>query len=149
MKSNANNINTGNSGEYFVAAELERRGFIVAVPMSNVENFDILAINRKTYKQFAIQVKTTSSKNKRWVLSKKNENIIGDNIFYVFVSLNELETPSYHIVPSKVVAKSILESHKNWLNALGKNGKEHKDNNLRKFTDKEEIYLDNWNLFNN
>lgn len=33
---NKNNVNIGNSGEYFVAAELERRGFIVAVPMSNV-----------------------------------------------------------------------------------------------------------------
>lgn len=40
---NENNDNTGNSGEYFVAGELERRGFTVAVPMSNVEIFDILA----------------------------------------------------------------------------------------------------------
>ena len=32
----------GNSGEYFVAAELERRGFTAAVPMSNTKDFDIL-----------------------------------------------------------------------------------------------------------
>lgn len=51
---NETNVNTGNSGEYFVAGELERRGFTVAVPMSNVKDFDILAINRETHEQFAI-----------------------------------------------------------------------------------------------
>ena len=30
---NDTNVHTGNSGEYFVAGELERRGFTVAVPM--------------------------------------------------------------------------------------------------------------------
>ena len=54
-----NNVSTGNAGEYFVAGELERRGFTAAVPMSNTKDFDILAINRETFEQFAIQVKTT------------------------------------------------------------------------------------------
>ena len=62
---NKDNINTGNSGEYFVAGELARRGFIVAVPMSNVENFDILAIHRTPHKQIAVQVKTTSKEQKK------------------------------------------------------------------------------------
>ena len=53
---NKNNVNTGNAGEYFVAGELERRGFTVAVPMSNVESFDILAINKKTYKHRKISI---------------------------------------------------------------------------------------------
>lgn len=54
----------GNSGEYFVAAELERRGFTVAVPMSNTKDFDILAINRETNRQVALQVKTNRGKGK-------------------------------------------------------------------------------------
>ena len=72
---NEMNVNIGNSGEYFVAGELERRGFTVAVPMSNVKDFDILAINRETHEQFAIQVKTTGYKQKKWTLSKKNEEL--------------------------------------------------------------------------
>ena len=32
-----NKISIGNAGEYFVAGELERRGFTVALPMSNVK----------------------------------------------------------------------------------------------------------------
>lgn len=98
------NISTGNCGEYFVAAELERRGFTAAVPMSNTKDFDILAINRETNKQIAIQVKTTRFKKKSWTLSKKNEEIVDDNVFYFFVALNELENPEYHIVPSYIVA---------------------------------------------
>ena len=144
---NENNVNTGNAGEYFVAGELERRGFIVAVPMSNVENFDILAIHRKTYKQYAIQVKTTCRKSKKWTLTKKNEDLVGDNIFYIFVSLNELDTPSYHIVPSHIFAKSVKESHEEWLKSPGRNGKQHNDNNLRKFEDTKDMYLNRWDLF--
>ena len=139
-----NNISTGNAGEYFVAGELERHGFTVAVPMSNTKDFDILAINRETYKQFAIQVKTTSYKQKSWTLSQKNENLIGDNIIYFFVSLNELDIPEYHIVPSKVVAKSVKESHQLWLDTPGKKGQKHKDNPIRKFSDIEDKYLNNW-----
>lgn len=54
---NKNNVNTGNAGEYFVAGELERRGFTVAAPMSNVESFDILAINKKTINNLLYKLK--------------------------------------------------------------------------------------------
>ncbi len=139
-----NNISIGNCGEYFVAAELERRGFTAAVPMSNTKDFDILAINRETNKQIAIQVKTTRFKQKSWTLSKKNEDITDDNVFYFFVSLNELENPEYHIVPSCEVAESIRQSHQQWLDTPGKKGQKHNDNPMRKFEDVEDKYLDNW-----
>lgn len=142
-----NNISIGNSGEYFVAGELERRGFTVALPMSNTKDFDILAINREDAdKQYAIQVKTTSYKKKGWTLSVKNEKLIGNNIYYVFVSLNELETPEYHIVPSEIVAKRISTFHKKWLNTPGKKGQKRNDTNIRVFTDEHDKYLDKWDL---
>lgn len=139
-----NNISTGNAGEYFVAGELERHGFTAAIPMSNVKDFDILAINRNTFEQFAIQVKTTSYKTKSWTLGVKNENIEGDNIVYFLVSLNELEQPEYHIVPSKIVAKTIREGHAKWLATPGRNGQQHNDNPIRKFSDLDDKYLNNW-----
>lgn len=141
-----NNISTGNSGEYFVAGELERRGFTCAVPMSNTKAFDILIINRSNNNQYALQVKTTAHRKKRWQLSVKNETLIGDNIFYVFVSLNELDTPEYHIVPSTVVASTIIANHQRWLSMPNKKGGKHNDNNIRLFEDKEDQYLDRWDL---
>lgn len=143
---NNTNVNIGNSGEYFVAGELERRGFNVAVPMSNVKDFDLLAIERDTHKQIAIQVKTTGYKQKKWTLSKKNESLVGDNVFYVFVSLNELDVPEYHIVPSRIVANTIREYHQNWLNTPGKKGQQHNDTNIRVFLDSEDTFLDKWDL---
>lgn len=144
--SNEMNVNIGNSGEYFVAGELERRGYTVAVPMSNVKDFDILAIHRESHEQFAIQVKTTGYKQKKWTLSKKNEDLIGDNIFYVFVSLNELDTPEYHIVPSRIVSETIKTSHQIWLDTPGKKGQKHNDTNIRVFIDDEDAFLDKWHL---
>lgn len=144
---NKNNVNTGNAGEYFVAGELERRGFTVAVPMSNVESFDILAINKKTYKQYAIQVKTTCYKSKKWTLTAKSESLIGDNIIYIFVALNNLETPTFHIVPSKIVATEIKSCHQKWLKTPKKDGGQHLDNNLRNFKDDNNTYLNRWDFF--
>lgn len=141
---NDTNVNTGNAGEYFVAGELERRGFTVAVPMPNVKDFDLLAINRTSFEQFAIQVKTTGYKQKKWTLNQKNENLIGEHVVYVFVSLNELDTPEYHIVPSKIVAETIKREHAAWLKAPGKDGQPHKDTNIRNFFDKDDVYLDAW-----
>lgn len=143
---NKNNVNIGNSGEYFVAAELERRGFSAAIMMSNAQNFDILAINRKNYEQWAIQVKTTKKDKKEWLLSAKNENISNDNIVYIFVSLKNLDAPEYHIVHSKTVTEIIEKGHADWLEKLGKDGKKHKDSTIRKFNDKDDKYLNNWQL---
>ena len=82
-----NTVSIGNSGEYFVAAELERRGFTAAVPMSNTKDFDILARNKETDTQVAIQVKTNHGKKTTWTLSQKNENINKEDVFYIFVVL--------------------------------------------------------------
>jgi len=139
----SNKISIGNAGEYFVAGELERHGFTVAVPMSNVAAFDILIINRETNKQFAIQVKT-SKQGKKWALSKKAEDLIGDNIIYVFVVLNDLGIPEYHIVPSAVVAKQVYENHRKWLATCGKDGKPHNDTTIRNFFDGDDEYLNRW-----
>lgn len=141
---NKDTVNIGNAGEYFVAGELERRGFTVGVPMSNVKDFDLLVINRNTKKQYALQVKTTSYNQKKWTLNKKNEDLYGDHIFYVFVSLNRLDTPSYHIVPSKIVADTIRKSHAAWLATPGKKGQKKNDTTIRQFIDQQSIYENRW-----
>ncbi len=138
-----NNVNIGNAGEYFVAGELERRGFTVGVPMSNVKDYDLLCIN-KNGKQFALQVKTTSDGRNKWILSKKNENIIDKKVFYVFVHLHKLDTPSYFIVPSKIVADRITKEHKKWLETPSKNGSSHKDNDIRTIMFEDNTYLEKW-----
>ncbi len=65
---------------------------------------------------------------------------------YIFVSLNELDIPEYHIVPSEVVSETVKKSHQEWLNTLRKRGQKHNDNPMRKFSDIDGKYLNRWDL---
>ena len=58
----------------------------------------------------------------------------------------ENERPSYHIVPSKVVAKTIKTGHSDWLKGTSKSGNPRKDSAIRNFSDKNDDYLEKWGL---
>ena len=86
---------TGLSGEYFVAAELLRRGYSVGITMGNAKAIDILA--EKDGNQFIIQVKAIfKKKNVGWPMMADKVN---ESIFYVFVNLNgdKMTEPDYFI----------------------------------------------------
>lgn len=51
-------ILAGVSGEYFVAHELSRRGYICSVTLKNTKGIDILVCNEEATKTLGIQVKT-------------------------------------------------------------------------------------------
>ena len=138
---------TGIAGEYFVAAELSRRGFMASITLRNNDSIDIHASKLSSNKIFAIQVKTSQSGNRFWPLSKKAENLKAENLFYVFVSFKGmLERPDFFIVPSTIVAETVKGEHETWLKTPGKKGQAHNDNSLRKFFDKEGLYLEKWDL---
>ena len=139
-------IKTGNAGEFFVAGELARRGFTVALPTAKVENIDLLAMRPGSFRQLAIQVKTAAANKTVWPLSEKNETLIASNFFYVFVSLNGLEPPHFHIVPSRKVANFISENNRRWLSHHKRNGEPRKESTLRHFVDDSNSYLDRWDL---
>ena len=137
----------GIAGEYFVAAELSRRGFMASVTLRNNDSVDIHASKLSNNKIFAIQVKTSQSGNRVWILNKKTESMKAENLFYVFVSLKgELERAEYFIVPSTIVADTVKAEHAAWLAKPGKKGQAHNDNDNRIFSDKEGLYLERWKL---
>jgi len=138
-------ILAGVSGEYFVAAELSRRGYISSVTLKNTKGIDILVTNESATKTIGIQVKTNQNDRKAWVLNSKAEEFYSDDLFYVFVNLVAVgKLPEYYIVPSKIVADTVKAGHKAWLDTPGKNGQEHNDNPMRMFEDKEQKYRDKW-----
>ena len=146
MKNETTSLLAGISGEYFVAAELSRRGYIASITLRNSRGVDILASNQVMTKTVSIQVKTTRKKQKDWILNKKAEDIKSRNHFYVFVNLgDDSKRPEFHIVPSREVAKFISKFHKSWLGTRGKGGRKHKDNSMRKFQDLSSKYRDKWN----
>ena len=52
---------TGVAGEYFVAAELSRRGYIASISLRNTRGIDILATNQDGSRSINIQCKTNQS----------------------------------------------------------------------------------------
>lgn len=133
---------SGLAGEYFVAGELSRRGYMASIMLRNTKGIDILAANSTATSTAAIQVKTNQGDQKSWILNKKCEDFVEDNFFYVFVNLDtESKYPDFHVVPGKIVAKFIREDHQNWLDTPGKNGQKRNDTTMRKFHDKDNLYL--------
>lgn len=137
----------GVAGEYFVAAELTRRGFIASITMRNSPGIDILATTLKAKRAVTIQCKTSRGTTNAWILSDKAENFTPHNHFYVFVRLGAVtERPAFHIVPSKVVANYVATSHRAWLKGTKSNGGQRKDSAMRKFQDDDNKYLEKWDL---
>ena len=143
----ATSLLAGVAGEYFVAAELSRRGFIASITLRNTRGMDIVATNKDAKRTVTIQCKTSRKDAKQWLLGEKGEDFHADNHFYVFVDLHgDLERPSYHIVPSSTVAKTIKMEHRAWLKGTTPSGKPRKDSAMRKFRDPEDHYLERWDL---
>ena len=136
----------GVAGEYFVAAELSRRGYIASISLRNTRGIDILATNAAASRSVTIQCKTSQSRNV-WMLNDKCESFFSENHFYVFVALGgPLERPRFHVVPSAAVAKHVRDDHSNWLAMSGRHGQAHVDNPVRNFHDRTNEYLERWDL---
>jgi hypothetical protein len=130
-------ILVGVSGEYFVAAELSRRGYVASVTLRNTKGIDILVTNAGATRSVGIQVKTNRVKRKDWMLDQKAEGYQANDLFYVFVNLHGLgQLPDYYVVPSEVVAGSVTRDHQ----------KSSRLTRIRHFRDVVDEYLGRWDL---
>ena len=137
---------SGVAGEYFVAGELSRRGYIASITLRNTRGVDILVSGRDAARSAGIQVKTNHGSSKGWVLTEKAETLEEEGLFYVFVNLNGAGAPSYHVVPSAVVADYVRTDHRAWLSEPGRNGQKRRDSNIRKFWDRGDAWKDRWDV---
>lgn len=144
---------TGVAGEYFVAAELSRRGWIATMTIKNTPNIDIIATTIDGRRSLSIQVKTRSTGNRQgWILNKGIETLVpGHNFLIAFVDLKgNDDRPDYFIIPKNRFAKWIAKRHQEWLVTLGRSGRAHVDNPIRAF-DKAQFhvfkrYHNNWDI---
>ncbi len=94
---------TGLSGEYFVAAELYRRGWLVGMTIGNAKSVDLYA--EKNNRKIAVQVKAIFKKaNIGWTLMKDK---VKEGCFYILVNLNgdKMTLPDYYILTSQEPSK--------------------------------------------
>lgn len=93
------------AGEYFVAAELYRRGFSVGMTIGNAKAIDIFA--NKDNRTLSIQVKAI--RNKKSVGWPMMSSKILDDILYIFVNLNDQANPDYYIATSKEARNQVKQ----------------------------------------
>ena len=139
-------VQTGIAGEYFVAAELSRHGFVASITLRNTRGIDILASNTDATRSVGIQVKTCHGSRPDWMMNRKAEVDLAQNLFYVFVCLPGAGEPSFYVVPRSVVATYVRESHQQWLATPGRKGQPHRDTDMRRFKDPDGKFKDRWDL---
>ena len=122
---------TGAAGEYFVAAELSRRGWLATVTIKNAPGTDVLAHDPANKTVVAIQTKTASGS--RFQLDRKCERpTTAHNEWFVFVELHDSRTrPSFYVVPRNIVAGAVFADHQEWLSRPARDGSPHNDNSRR------------------
>lgn len=137
----------GIAAEYFVAAELSRRGLVASLTLRNTRGIDVLASGTNASKVVGIQVKGSQSKT-QWLLNQKAEEFIGRSLFYVFVRLNRSGGhPDFYIVPSRKVARITRRGHAKWLATPGRRGQRHRDTPMRVFKEHQAApFLERWDI---
>jgi hypothetical protein len=126
----------GNAGEYFVMAELLKRGVIAALAPRNAPGFDILATSPE--KTVRIRVKTKTEEYTDWQWSVKKEGSIfrhlqneGDCTVLVNLTV-ETRDMDYFILPTPVLDRWLKDDFDTWLASPGKKGRMHSRDNPKR-----------------
>ncbi len=148
MKAMGPRYQTGQAGEYFVAAELNRRGAYSVTFSGNMPGIDIIASNVTRNRTVFIQVKTRRAGTWQTTidqgkLAKKKDN---ETSFWVFVDLRpKLTFPEYYIVPECWIQNDIYKSHRAYLKKHGgKRARNPKSKHHSIKSDRIEKWKDRW-----
>jgi len=103
-------IRTGIAGEFFVAGELSKRGWIASLTAKNTPDVDVLASRPTGNVHARIQVKTRSPAYSYAHRVGRKLRLVGERDFLVLVDLGtENEAPLYWVIPTLVAAELITD----------------------------------------
>ena len=117
-------------GEYLVASELARRGWLVAMFSGNVPEFDILATSRNG-NAVPIQVKTMRTgdwqlrvdkfvevhfEGDRQRFGRKKQSTV-QNLFFVMLYAQEYGKDQFFILEWEELRDLVIENHSKWMEA--------------------------------
>ncbi len=105
------------AGEFYVAAELNRRGIFASVTYGAAKNADVLAFDQQSKQTATIEVKTTGHPNKKWITGQHSidKNSIHSQLFWVLVLVPDKENidtaPRFFVFTSKELVERVSENH--------------------------------------
>lgn len=133
MANKSNNL-VGITGEYYVCAELGKRGILALLTPKNNPLFDIVAVSPDASRTVTIQVKTMSERNTQgWKLgmdicAKKNN----PSLYTILVNLTGKEI-EYYIYEYDLLSKKIDKLYNEYLSTPKRDGGKRKDIAFRWF----------------
>lgn len=104
----------GRAGELFVAAELNRRGALATLFLTNTPRVDVVAISADGAQTVTIQVKTKGPRSPSWqwnLRSAELEQDAEDDCFLILVDLAPT-SPAYYICSLRTVARAVVQRRK-------------------------------------
>lgn len=134
MKNNSKDKSlVGAAGEHLVLSRLLSRDLLASQAPRGTRKADVLLNPLDGGKPRLIQVKTRSAVGKTlgWHMGLKHESISEKDLFYCFVNL-DLLAPTVYVIPSRIVAKVVRNSHAEWLSLPGQKGQKHNDTEMRR-----------------
>lgn len=133
MRTGRNNKLVGQTGEYLVAAELSRRGYIATTFTGNVPDYDIIASNKKG-KHVSVQVKAKrgsawqfgdvsrffeiSFKGKRQIVGRPKKCPV-QRLVVVFVAIDPDGNDRFYILTWCALRDALRKGHIAYLAAHG------------------------------
>ena len=116
---------SGLAGEFFVMAELLKRGYQASFTLGNAKTVDIFSSDHKTGKTVRIQVKTNSLKPRsgnhaKWQIGRKLWDFSNEStadLIYIFVLLhpNDSSHPKYYIARTRDVIEQTKKDFERYL----------------------------------
>ena len=146
----------GNAGEYYVVAELLKRGIVAALAPRNAPGFDVLATRGEA--TVRIRVKTKSEGYDVWQWVAKPDGTIFRVLydlhdFTVLVNLSEKTRDlEFFVVPTPIIHDWLVARFRGWLERPGRNNRPHSPTNkkrhlsIREHAVQLEPYRDNWDI---
>ncbi len=143
----------GTAGEYYVCAELCRRGVLALVTPKNNEIFDVLASDILGQRTISIQVKTMSIANTQgWKfgpnMSVKKNN---DNLYVVLVNMHTNGTNDFYIYKHDELVERVNHIYSEYISKPKRDGSIRKEPGFRwfdhkYFTEDDKLRKNNWVL---
>jgi hypothetical protein len=146
----------GNAGEYYVVAELLKRGVIAALAPRNTPAFDILATRENRTVRIRVKTKSEQYPDWQWV-TKKDGTIFrstgqeGDYTVLVDLAMDTKDL-NFFVVPTPVIDQWLKRDYQTWVETPGRHGRPHDPTNKKRNLSQTEHakdlaqYLGNWDL---
>jgi hypothetical protein len=121
----------GQASQFYVAAELCRRGFHASVTLGNCPDFDVIALSESGKTMVTIQVKTYVLGHGTCAVGLKAEKDYGPTMFWVLTGLPDGhdDRPEFYIIPSAIMAREVCRGFKTWVETKGKHGQQRDESN--------------------